>query len=380
MNATTHYCKYLRSSYELRYGFYAMPKFRCELYNYEKTFSLDYLRTRTLEELVESFIQEYCTKCPAYSRATGLPKKIEELRKTWEEKTYKLLEKIEELFPYYTRHGPDHAERILTIIHEMIKSYDINLTDEEWNILVAAAYLHDIGMSKEVIIKLCEQQDPQNIPDFCREILREGTIDPHKVRKYHHKISAKYVERFSEELNIDPSLATFIAKLCRSHRGYKDDLEGVEKEVRYKVNNTIRLRLLAILLILADEFDSWFERVYTEESKMKRKLGELLEKVQQGDKVAEESLQHWIAHLLVSGIQLSRKPPVVKIGMLDKIPESIENEICSKLGKEKLSRIVEGARSLIRKQCEKLNELFNVVMQIMEDYGITDFPVKVVLR
>ena len=154
------------------------------------------------------------------------------------------LDQIETEFPNFTVHTISHSEKVIEILDLLIfDSQDEHfLSEEEVYILLAAAYLHDTGMAFGVV-----ERDGQ-------------TLVPKYIRDHHHEISAELVGKYSKEsLNLlgqhDPiPFCDEVLKVIRGHRSIVD-LNSDEYEDSMSGIRSIRLRLLAALLRLADELD-----------------------------------------------------------------------------------------------------------------------------
>jgi len=150
----------------------------------------------------------------------------------------------------FTDHQPEgHSERVITKLNALtaqLAGTNEQLSGEEAFIVLAAAYLHDIGMQAE---------DP-----------RYGT--PDEIRDRHHLISQEMIlgsvqepERF-HPLGLSREFAEEVALVAAAHR--KLDLSEEQFEPRDKGAVTIRLRLLSALLRLADTLDMDSHRVSIE--------------------------------------------------------------------------------------------------------------------
>jgi HD-GYP domain-containing protein (c-di-GMP phosphodiesterase class II) len=98
------------------------------------------------------------------------------------------------LLQQYTKHGPDHSKRVIKVLGNLLEDYSDRLNDYERFILIASAYLHDIGM-----------QSPQHAgllrkPEYAAE---EMEI----IRKRHNEASAKMInESVSDASSINLGL------------------------------------------------------------------------------------------------------------------------------------------------------------------------------
>jgi hypothetical protein len=181
------------------------------------------------------------------------------------------------LLAHYTNHGLDHSERIIEILNELLEGYPRILDDRERFVLLASAYLHDIGMQSPNYAGLPEK-DVYDIDDL--ELLR----------KNHNDISGKMIyESVKDEPAISLGLENcrdlvhFIATVSKYHRKY--DINQINDF------GGIKLRLLACLLRLSDELDADYRRINMDVLKHRG--------------IPIESKFHWWAHHYVQGVRIN---------------------------------------------------------------------------
>ncbi len=184
------------------------------------------------------------------------------------------------LLQNYTRHGPDHSDRIVAVLGALLEDHSDRLNDYERFILLASAYLHDIGM-----------QSPKHagLPEKAAYTLEDLEI----VRKNHNEASAKIIiesltpgSGISLGLEGCKELANYVASVCRYHRSL--DLE--ELKDRSVGGIDVKLPLLVALLRLGDELDADYRRVNMEVLKMRD--------------IPPESKYHWWAHHYVQSVSI----------------------------------------------------------------------------
>jgi len=179
----------------------------------------------------------------------------------------------------FTDHKPEgHSRRIIAILNslcsEMMEKKDKRLSIQEIFILLASAYLHDIGMqyNKNPKLTLIRNRDRHHL--LSEKMILGSARNPHKWPRL--EIPDEYVEE--------------IAKVSKGHR--KTDLWSQECDtvVKGTGDGSIRLRLLTALLALADDLDITFERVI---------MGNLnLREVPQ-----ESRMRWWLCHY-VDGVEI----------------------------------------------------------------------------
>jgi len=196
-----------------------------------------------------------------------------------------ILARIPIVFPEYTPHDISHSENIMENISKFIPKPVLNkLNSMELFLLIAAAYLHDIGMAvsdddkEEIVITEDFQQfrdknyaelglinDLQNKKNFEAANFYENQIFLGYIRKNHHIRSYDFIMKHysgEEGLKIDNEIyALAIAELCKSHCLDISDLENSEFSTYYPVEGEfVNLQFLAICLRLGDILDAGQKR------------------------------------------------------------------------------------------------------------------------
>jgi len=176
---------------------------------------------------------------------------------------------------YFTDHQIEHSERIIQILDAItaeLMGSDRRLNSQEVFVLLASAYLHDVGMQWE------------------KGKYRDSSL----ARKDHHLLSYKMIVGSIEEpsrypdLGIEQDYVYEIALVSKGHR--QVDLYNGEYDDAVKRGNRIRLRLLAALLRLADELDIDERRIYIDLLKVAN--------------VPQDSRVHWWKCHYVSGVDI----------------------------------------------------------------------------
>jgi len=232
------------------------------------------------------------------------------------------------LLQNYTRHGPDHSDRIVAVLGALLEEHSDRLNDYERFILLASAYLHDIGM-----------QSPRHagLPEKSAYTLEDMEI----VRKNHNEASAKIIiESISPGSDISlglegcKELANYVASVCRHHRS----LDLGELKDRSVGGNDVKLPLLAALLRLGDELDADYRRVNMEVLKVRN--------------LPPESEYHWWAHHYVQSVS-------IKNGLVELYFRFLEED--------KGSDIINALRQKI---VESVQKQYLEVYDLLDRYGI----------
>jgi len=155
------------------------------------------------------------------------------IKKEWADSTT-------ETYPY-TPHDVTHCKKVEELLIELIPADRMKdlLSEEERFLLIASAWLHDIGMNPD----LYRDKKDSNVRN--KEKLAKWNKS---VRDTHAERSARYVEDKKGELNLTDDECDIIKKMCLLHRQktYKE-LEQQPWEI-----STIRVQLLIAYLRLAD--------------------------------------------------------------------------------------------------------------------------------
>jgi molecular chaperone HtpG len=211
------------------------------------------------------------------------------------------LEYVPQSFPHYTRHTIQHSDEIVLQLSKLLFKDDdpskpvIRLSAAEVYILVASAYLHDIGMvisEKEKIellkssewakwteeneaghnrwVQIKEFRDGEKPSDsalrnFLADLQTRFLLADY-VRRQHHMRGARLISMHEHALGRfafdDPILKQTIANICVGHGLTSHELEDNELfPDRCDVQGQkVNARFLAILLRIGDLLDMSFDR------------------------------------------------------------------------------------------------------------------------
>lgn len=131
---------------------------------------------------------------------------------------------------FFTPHDTSHSEGVIRCINKLVPDPLKNLTQNEYFLLLASAWLHDIGM----IPGICDD-DPEIIT-------KEYYL---KIREKHHIRSKNYIIENSGLLGITADEAKIIGLLSKFHRR-REDINNL------KDTYNVRVQLLAAYLRIAD--------------------------------------------------------------------------------------------------------------------------------
>lgn len=157
--------------------------------------------------------------------------------------------------PWFTDHGPQHSRRTANYALSLADLPTISpaqwLSPLEAFVLWAAAWLHDVGMQ-----------------DLLAAAAPVGQIDEagfSRVRRQHPQRSSERILDDWTRLGLpeeDAALAQAVASVARAHgTGFYTDTVATRLAGNTRVRNRpVRARLLAALLLFADELDLHYER------------------------------------------------------------------------------------------------------------------------
>ena len=247
---------------------------------------------------------------------------------------------------YYTPHDINHCKRVEDLLHRLIpnKKYK-KLTMRERFYLLASAWLHDIGMLKNVYMSIW----PSKIP--C-------TIS--RIRKEHHKTTAQYITENWARLGIEEQDKEILAKLCFFHRK-QEDLSNCDEHFLIG-NSAYRLRLLAAYLRLADALDICSDRTPAQAYAICLAYN-----------IPNESKLHWIKHRIISGVYLDDKNH--KIYIQFKTPQiftKIYEDLLIELAEKKLKSI---ENLIVQELRTELYSLMNVLVRNNITYYLDIVPI-----
>lgn len=185
----------------------------------------------------------------------------------------------------YTDHGEEHSKRIIEYAAKLIKSStQMSLEKKEVYLLLAGAYLHDIGMQCDVALhsavkKMSEEKYSAKFEtNFNSRRSTDFSIEEQKeLRANHQSVTAAWLdcvyssEQGSGKLeaavrSVPDDLIDDLIDICRYHS--KANIRTCETYSKY--DQSCRKRLIAAILRMSDELDINSNRVEFETIKMYR--------------------------------------------------------------------------------------------------------------
>lgn len=241
---------------------------------------------------------------------------------------------------FYTPHGPKHFQMVEDNIHKLIpdeKAKDLFDVDERFYLL-ASAWLHDLGMYRSVVMDVYGKD-----------------LDDNEIRKRHHITSAKFILNHFDKCGVKEIDKDFFATLCEYHRR-SANIEKCPTLKSVGVNNkSLRIKLLAAYLRLADSLDIGTYRTPTPAYAICLAYN-----------IPQESKMHWIKNRIISGIFI--EPDSHRITV-----EFIEPKLEDNLGQNSKAFMNEKLDYVIELVMQDLYEELNSVKQILISNGISYF-------
>lgn len=181
---------------------------------------------------------------------------------------------------YYTDHTVKHSERIIEKLDGLASGVmlsDKRLSQHEIYVLLAATYLHDIGMQNELFADGNLEWIRANHEQVTYEMIIGSIGDGTKFRTL--------------GLIPDPDLVEAVGRVAAGHR--RRDLTSHDYAQFEFENETIRPQLLAALLRLGDALDIDHRRVFMENLKLAR--------------ISAQSCYHWFRCYYISGVRIQNE-------------------------------------------------------------------------
>ena len=232
--------------------------------------------------------------------------------------------------PWYTFHDHSHNLAVEEKLYELIPGKKQKLlTDSEWFFLIAAAWLHDVGM----MLKFADPNEPIR-----------------SIRENHHLRSADYVQKNRDVLGLDFQESLLIAEICKYHRKKLNILDCAEK------TGNDRLRLLASYLRLADA-------LHVDKTRAPEVMYQLL--VAAG--MPWESKFHWLKSFWIRSVIPEPELQKIEIHFIETDAVSARMDILAELVKNEVSEELYSVRDVLIRG--KITEFLDVETQVVTVSG-----------
>ncbi len=203
--------------------------------------------------------------------------------------------------PDFTLHNVTHSDNIILLFAQLKAELNFNLSEYEFFLFAASAYLHDLGMfynqrkfeievAPDIDIKLgrfCPQDKCDRLANYE---LDEGN-SASQIRAIHHLLTAYWLLKSPEEFELDTNDLPYLMTICRGHRGANlcETECDCYKNTR-RSGETIQIGVITGLLRLCDALDFYDNRA--PEAAFNDKAYDLL--------LNPTALSHWIRHYFVA--------------------------------------------------------------------------------
>ena len=211
--------------------------------------------------------------------------------------------------PDFTLHNEVHSDDLVLLLGELSKFISPILSEYEAYLIVAAAYLHDIGMfvgasrfTRTILpdlprtLRVCPTDCCDGGAQYQANL--EGKSVDYQIRAVHHLVSAYMIDKDgAAQFHIPPLDLPHIIAICRGHR--KADLTGRRCDCYTNIptkSGLVRRDLLASLLRLADALDFYPERAPARVFR-ERDYDFLSNPV---------ALMHWLHHYFVRSVYIGK--------------------------------------------------------------------------
>ncbi|MCU0286908.1 MAG: HD domain-containing protein, partial [Acidobacteria bacterium] len=172
----------------------------------------------------------------------------DEYTKSYKDLVKTLLDEVLPFMPmfskYYTDHGAYHSKEVVKMMDKLVEKITRPINSDEAFVLLASAWLHDIGMLNNT--------DP----------LTGSYLNDKEIRNRHGELSERVIENYKDKIfhhNIvnAKTLITSIKLVCRHHDQAKETFEDINDAAEEDIEEAgqIRKKLLISILRLADLLD-----------------------------------------------------------------------------------------------------------------------------
>jgi hypothetical protein len=208
----------------------------------------------------------------------------------------------------FTPHAVSHCQAVENLIHHLIpETLFRGLREYERFLLLASAWLHDIGMQRGLMGKKDEEQSDENI------------------RATHHERAERFIVNHPARCGVDESDAQALGVLVRLHG---TSLDSVEERLAVG-GESVRIRLLAAYLCLADA-------LHIDASRSPADLYAIC----LAYNVPISTKIHWIKSRFVSGIDIDVVKKRIVLQFKEPIQSQFNNDLHEQgVDRNKISRI-----------------------------------------
>ncbi len=219
----------------------------------------------------------------------------------------------------FTDHSVEHSKRVMENIDKLVavfmKQENEKMNEIEIYILLAACYLHDLGMHAQYVEHLPYIQNKYPKLDFSKQTdWNQEIIDvirkEHHILSYHMVRDAKMIGYNNEEVKIEgliDDLREYVAVTCLGHR--LDPSKDEDKNMMTRLlsdgterhGKTVRLEMISRLLRIGDALDIDSRRIDDDEMILRR--------------IDEESKIYWYKHHYTTSVSITQRGIAVQFDL-----------------------------------------------------------------
>ncbi len=196
------------------------------------------------------------------------------------------------LLPWFTKHDVSHSQEIVHLLGQILSPLEETpqkLNEHELFILLASAYLHDIGM--------------QNLKVVDISIDKLTSEEYEQIRKMHAEESFNIIlKRLNKTMERDDfhlpiikdDYISIIARVSKGHATdfFEESIDYFQQNPAEPLNRSVRADLLTALLMIADELDLQSKRAeFSETAK---------------SNLSDYSAVHWYKHHYVASVEVDK--------------------------------------------------------------------------
>ena len=196
------------------------------------------------------------------------------------------------LLPWFTKHDVSHSQEIIHLLGQILlplEETSQKLNEHELFILLASAYLHDIGMQNLKVDNISIDKLTSNEYELIRKRHAE---ESHDIILKRLNIPIQRDDLYLPI--IDDDYLPIIAKVSKGHATgfFEESIEYFKKTSSNPQNRPVRAELLTALLMIADELDLHSKRTsFLETGKFK---------------LSDYSAVHWYKHHYVTSVEVDK--------------------------------------------------------------------------
>ena len=255
------------------------------------------------------------------------------------------------LLPWFTKHDVSHSKEIIHLLGQILSPLEDTLqklNEHELFILLASAYLHDIGMQNLKVDNISIDKLTSNEYELIRKRHAE---ESHDIILKRLNIPIQRDDFYLPIIEDD--YLPIIAKVSKGHATdfFEESIDFFEKNPAKPLNRTVRAKLLTSLLMIADELDLQSKRAgFFETAKFN---------------LSDYSAVHWYKHHYVASVGVDKGTVCLTL----EFPEDANEykDLIKELIETKLKTQLDKVRPILKESTEGLLHLNDIDIQTRTD-------------